>query len=147
MRFCGLTDNKLTVSAQAITVRCRYNAVNFLQDPHNRHPIACPSGRGMGVFCVSSIWLIQFNYCINSGYPNKGTVMTRDTGDNNTQTDICTVHQQNTDIYKEQYNGSICTFELNQSDSDWYSASVLVIIYVLSVNIGLCHNSTPLYSV
>ena len=24
------------------TVRCRYNAVNFLQNPHNRHPIARP---------------------------------------------------------------------------------------------------------
>ena len=30
------------------TVRCRYNAVNFLQNPHNRHPIAHPSGRDMG---------------------------------------------------------------------------------------------------
>ena len=30
------------------TVRCRYNAVNFLQIPHRRNPIASPSGRGMG---------------------------------------------------------------------------------------------------
>ena len=28
--------------------RCRYSAVNFLQNPHNRHPIARPWGRGMG---------------------------------------------------------------------------------------------------
>ena len=25
-----------------------YNVVNFPQYPHNRHPIACPWGRGMG---------------------------------------------------------------------------------------------------
>ena len=30
------------------TVRCRYNAINFVQNPHNRHPIARPWGRGMG---------------------------------------------------------------------------------------------------
>ena len=30
------------------TVRCLYNAVNFLQNPHNRHPIARPWGRDMG---------------------------------------------------------------------------------------------------
>ena len=32
----------------ASTVRCRYNAVNFLQNTHNRHPIARPWGRDMG---------------------------------------------------------------------------------------------------
>ena len=30
-----------------IIVRCRYNAVNFLQSPHKIHPIARPLGRGM----------------------------------------------------------------------------------------------------
>ena len=30
------------------TVRCRYNAVNFLKNINKRHPIARPSGRGMG---------------------------------------------------------------------------------------------------
>ena len=30
------------------TVRCRYNAVNFLQNPLNRHPIARSWGRDMG---------------------------------------------------------------------------------------------------
>ena len=30
------------------TVRCRYNAVNFLPNPHKIHPIARPLGRGMG---------------------------------------------------------------------------------------------------
>ena len=30
------------------TVRCRSNAVDFLQNPHNRHPIARPWGRGTG---------------------------------------------------------------------------------------------------
>ena len=31
-----------------ITVRCCYNAVSFLQFPHNKHPISRPLGRGMG---------------------------------------------------------------------------------------------------
>ena len=30
------------------TVRCCYNAVNFLQNHHKRHPIARPLGRDMG---------------------------------------------------------------------------------------------------
>ena len=30
------------------TVRCRYNAVNFIQNPRNRCPIAFPWGHGMG---------------------------------------------------------------------------------------------------
>ena len=30
------------------TVRCHYNAVNLTENPHKRHPIACPLGRGMG---------------------------------------------------------------------------------------------------
>ena len=30
------------------TVPCRYNAVNFHQSPHNKHPIPRPWGRGMG---------------------------------------------------------------------------------------------------
>ena len=36
------------------TVWCRYNAVNFLQNHHNRHPIAGPWGRGMG--CLLWLW-------------------------------------------------------------------------------------------
>ena len=41
-------------------VRCRYNAVNFLQNIHERHPIARPAGRGMGCFLCQgfSFWLI-----------------------------------------------------------------------------------------
>ena len=35
------------------TVQCRYNAINFLPNPHNRHPIARPWGRGM-------VWLLWF---------------------------------------------------------------------------------------
>ena len=38
------------------TVRCRYNAANFLQNPHNRHPIARPGG----VCFDFNIW---FNFC------------------------------------------------------------------------------------
>ena len=30
------------------TVRCRYNAVNFVTNIHRGHPIARPLGRGMG---------------------------------------------------------------------------------------------------
>ena len=37
-------------------VRCRYNAVNFLQSHHNMHPIARPSGRGMGcLLCLLTL--------------------------------------------------------------------------------------------
>ena len=39
------------------TVRCRYNAVNFLHNPHDRHPIARPWGRAMG--CLSVVILIS----------------------------------------------------------------------------------------
>ena len=35
-------------------VRCRYNAVHFLPNTHNIHPIARPLGRSMGVFHVGS---------------------------------------------------------------------------------------------
>ena len=35
------------------TVRCRYNAVNFLTKNHKRHPIARPLGRGM----VCLLWI------------------------------------------------------------------------------------------
>ena len=31
-----------------VTVWCRFNAVNFLKNPHNRHPISRPLGRDMG---------------------------------------------------------------------------------------------------
>ena len=32
------------------TVWCHYNAVNFLQNPHKKHPTACQLGQGMGYF-------------------------------------------------------------------------------------------------
>ena len=47
------------------TVWCRYNKVNFLPNPRNRHPIACPWGQGMGVCCDSSIWF-TFCHCYRS---------------------------------------------------------------------------------
>ena len=40
------------------TVRCRYNGVNFLQNPHKRHPIARPLGRNMG--CL--LWINTLIY-------------------------------------------------------------------------------------
>ena len=41
------------------TVRCRYNAVNFFQIPHNRHPIAWPWEWDM--LCVLWLWTLLFN--------------------------------------------------------------------------------------
>ena len=47
-----------SVRYSTIQVRCRYYTVNFRQNIHNRHPIARPSGRGMG--CLLWVWsLIQ----------------------------------------------------------------------------------------
>ena len=46
------------------TVRCRYNPVDFLQNPHKRHLIARPLGRGMGcLFLVLTLKyvVIRFN--------------------------------------------------------------------------------------
>ena len=43
-----------------IRVRCRYNAVNFLQNYHNRHRIAHPWGRGMG--CL--LWLLTLMHVL-----------------------------------------------------------------------------------
>ena len=43
---CHVID--FSLSSEANTVRCHYNAVNFLQNIHKRHNIAHPSGRGMG---------------------------------------------------------------------------------------------------
>ena len=40
------------------TVRCCYNAVNFLTNIHKRHPIAHPLGRGMG-------WLLWIQHLID----------------------------------------------------------------------------------
>ena len=40
------------------TVRCRYNAVNFLQNSHNRHYIARPWGWGMG--CLLWVWSLTY---------------------------------------------------------------------------------------
>ena len=46
------------------TVQCRDNTVNFLQNHHNRHPIACPWGWAMGVFCDCSLWyMFCFSHC------------------------------------------------------------------------------------
>ena len=46
------------------TVRCRYvyNAVNFLQNSHNRHPKARPLGRVMGLLWIQ-IWFMFCCYC------------------------------------------------------------------------------------
>ena len=56
------------VTIRKHTVRCRYNAVNFLPSPHEIHPIARPLGRGM----VCNLWfdtllyiLLQSTQCRN----------------------------------------------------------------------------------
>ena len=52
-------DNKSHTPSEVwdgITVRCRYNAVNFLKNIHKRHHIARPLGRGMG--CLLWIQLL-----------------------------------------------------------------------------------------
>ena len=43
------------------TVRCRYNAVNFLQNPPKRHPIGHPLGRCMG--CI--LWVQTLTYILS----------------------------------------------------------------------------------
>ena len=40
-----------------VAVQCWYNAVNFLPNPHNRHPTACPWGWAMGcLLWVKTLW-------------------------------------------------------------------------------------------
>ena len=61
--------------AEKNTVRCRYNAVNFLQNPHNIHPIAHPWGRGMGCILWAQIviytlpqslqWCMQYHVILD----------------------------------------------------------------------------------
>ena len=52
------------------TVPCRYNAVNFLQDIHKRHPAPRPTGRGVGcLLWVFSLWLIFcLQWCVQYRY-------------------------------------------------------------------------------
>ena len=47
-------------SFQQSTMRCRYNAVNFLHNSHSRHPISLPWGRCMGVFCELEVWFMFY---------------------------------------------------------------------------------------
>ena len=35
-------NNNNNIKQQKNTERCRYNAVNFLENPHNRHPVGRP---------------------------------------------------------------------------------------------------------
>ena len=58
----------MTQVIDTYTVQCRYNAVNFLLNPHNRHLIARPWGRGMGgVSCEFSVWFL-LHCCHCSAY-------------------------------------------------------------------------------
>ena len=51
--ICILSQSLKWCNQYHITVRCRYNAVNFLTNIHKIHPMARPLGRGMG--CILSI--------------------------------------------------------------------------------------------
>ena len=44
------------------TLQCHYNAINFLQNIHKSHPIACPIGRGMA--CL--LWVQPMIFCHSS---------------------------------------------------------------------------------
>ena len=61
-RYPGVADIPTVLD---YTVRCRYNAVNFLQNPCNRHPIARPWGEVWGVCCDFRIWF-TFCHCYRS---------------------------------------------------------------------------------
>ena len=46
-------------------VRNHYNIANFLENTHNRHPLAHPWRQGMGVFCECNLWFVLYldHYC------------------------------------------------------------------------------------
>ena len=57
-QVCDSFEDQAPVDAwPSNTAWCRYNTVNFLQNPSNESPIACPWGRDMG--------LLWFWYLIN----------------------------------------------------------------------------------
>ena len=61
------------------TMQCRYNAVHFLPNPHNRHPIARPWGRGMGCllwFWYLTLFLPLLSYCCKQYHDKLGRVIT-----------------------------------------------------------------------
>ena len=41
-------------------LQCCYNMVNFLKNPHERHPLECPLWQAMGCFCDFKLWIL---YC------------------------------------------------------------------------------------
>ena len=49
-----------TLSLIRKAVKYHYNVVSFLQNYHNRHPIACPWGQGMG--CL--LWLLTLMHVL-----------------------------------------------------------------------------------
>ena len=62
---CSLTAPSHYQNQYWHTVRCRYNAVNFLQNPHNRHPIARPWGSWEVLFTFSYCHRIAVSYVIS----------------------------------------------------------------------------------
>ena len=93
------------------TVRCRYNAVNFRTNIHKRHLIACPLGRGMG----SLLWIQHLGLALLTLSWDK---------------------KWDSHSLVNGYPSFYPRIALVAPSRDWYSASVPVIIYVLSSNIG-----------
>ena len=48
LHLCSDCMAQVAAMTEKFTVRCRYNAVHFLQNINERHPIARPPGRRMG---------------------------------------------------------------------------------------------------
>ena len=60
--LCAKSNSKPSQSKQCGMSFC--NMVSFLQNTHNRHPIACPWGRGMGCLCEFKVWSMLYTFRI-----------------------------------------------------------------------------------
>ena len=80
MNITVLGDNSYNISAGYI--RCLYNAVNFLPNPHKIHPTARPSGRAMGCnlwfatdLCFASVNVVLYEILCYIGPRYNGTTL------------------------------------------------------------------------
>ena len=54
------------IEVSIYSVRCWYNAINFLQNHHKKHCIARPLGQDMGFFCRFELWFVFcYGHCSN----------------------------------------------------------------------------------
>ena len=70
---CWETRVGVTTTISSVTVRCHYNALNFLPNLHKRHLIARPLVRDMGcfldtVFCGFKLWYVFCLYHCSEVY-------------------------------------------------------------------------------